>query len=100
MKTLLALLVLLMAGCANISYHVDDSDRDPAGIYRGTREGSKAVAEIFIVMPEWHSGCYSEAMYSHCISLLFSPVILVDWPLEVVADTVTFPYDIYKEITK
>lgn len=100
MKTLFVLLALLVAGCANISYHVDDSDPNPAGIYRGTREGSKAVAEIFIVMPEWHSGCYSEAMYTHCICLLFSPVILVDWPLEVVADTVTLPYDLYKELMK
>lgn len=100
MKTLLASLALLMAGCANISHHVDDHDRNPAGIYRGTREGSKAVVEIFAVMPEWHSGCYSEAMYAHGFSLLFSPVILVIWPLEVVADTVTFPYDLYKELTK
>lgn len=100
MKTLIASLALLLAGCANISYHVDDCDRNPAGPYRGTREGSKAVVEIFAVMPEWHSGCYSEAMYAHCICLLFSPVILVNWPLEVVADTVTFPYDLYKEITE
>lgn len=100
MKALLVSLALLLAGCANISYHVDDSDPNPAGIYRGTREGSKAVAEIFTVMPEWHSGCYSEAEYAHCFCLLFSPVILVDWPLEVAADTVTLPYDLYKEMTK
>lgn len=100
MKTLLASLALLLAGCANISHHTNDHDRNPAGIYRGTRVGSKAVAEIFIVKPEWHSGCYSEAMYAHCFSLLLSPVLLVDWPLEVVADTVTFPYDLYKELTK
>lgn len=100
MKTLFASLALLLAGCANISHHIDDRDRNPAGIYRGTREVSKDVVEIFIAVPEWHSGCYSEAMYAHCISLLTSPVILVDWPLEVVADTVTFPYDLYKEITK
>lgn len=100
MKTLFASLALLLAGCANISRHADDYDRNPAGIYRGTRECSKSVVEIFTEKPEWHSGCYSEAMYAHCISLLFSPVILVDWPLEVVADTVTFPYDLYKEITR
>lgn len=100
MKTLIASLALLLAGCANISHHIDDRDRNPAGIYRGTREGSKAVAEIFVVNPGRHSGCYSEAMYAHCVSLLLSPVILVDWPLEVVADTVTFPYDLYKETTK
>ena len=58
------------------------------------------MVEIFAVMPEWHSGCYSEAMYAHVMSVLLSPVIIVDWPLEVVADTITFPYDLYKEITK
>lgn len=100
MKTLFVSLALLLAGCANISRHADDYDRNPAGIYRGTREGSKAVAEIFVAVPEWHSGCYSEAMYAHAMSVLLSPVIIVDWPLEVVADTVTFPYDLYKEITK
>lgn len=98
MKTLFSSLVLLLAGCANISCHVDG--RNPAGVYRGTREGSKAVVEIFIVKPEWHSGSPSEAMYAHCICLLFSPVVLVDWPLEAVADTVTLPYDLYKETTK
>lgn len=100
MKTLLSSLALLLAGCANISYHVDGHYRDPAGIYRGTREGSKAVVEIFTEKPEWHSGCYSEAMYAHAMCILLSPVIIVDWPLEVVADTVTFPYDLYKETMK
>lgn len=100
MNTLFATLALLLTGCANISYHIDDHDRGPAGIYRGTREGAKAMVEIFTETPEFHSWSYSEAMYAHCICLLFSPVILVDWPLEVVADTVTFPYDLYKELTK
>lgn len=100
MKALLAVIALLLAGCVNISRHIDYRDRNPAGIYRGTRECSKAVVEIFTEMPEWHSGCSSEAMYAHCLSLLISPVILVDWPLEVVADTVTFPYDLYKDTTK
>ena len=92
MKTLFSSLVLLLAGCANISCHVDGWS--PAVVYRGTREGSRAVAEVFTVRPEWHSGSCSEAMYAHCICLLFSPVARVDWPLEVVADTVTFPYDL------
>lgn len=100
MKTLTASLALLLAGCANIAHHADDRDRNPAGIYRGTREASAAVVEIFTEKPEWHSGCRSEAMYAHAMSILLSPVIIVDWPLEVVADTVTFPYDLYKELTK
>lgn len=74
MKTLLSSLALLLAGCANISYHVDDHYRDPAGIYRGTREGSKAVVEIFTEKPEWHSGCRSEAMQGN-IHKLFSKLI-------------------------
>lgn len=98
MKTLLFSLVLLIAGCANISCHVDG--RSPAGICRGTREGSKDIVGRFTVKPEWCSGSRSEAMYAHCICLMSSPVVLVDWPLEVVADQVTFPYDLYKETTK
>jgi uncharacterized protein YceK len=93
MKTLLTSLALLLAGCANIMYHSPSTSPDPAGMYRGTRECSKLVVEIFTEKPEWHSGCYSEAMNAHCMCLLLSPAILVDWPLEVVADTVTFPYD-------
>jgi hypothetical protein len=100
MKALLASLALLPAECDNISYHVDDHDRAPDGVYRGTRDGSNAVVELFVVPTEWRSWFYSEVMDAHCISLLSSPVFLVDWPLDVVADTVTFPYDLYKEITK
>ena len=100
MKTLLSSLALLLAGCANITCHSPSASPDPAGVYRGTRECSKAVVEIFTEKPEWHSGCSSEAMYAHAMCVLLSPVIIVDWPLEVVADTVTFPYDLYKETTK
>ena len=92
MKTLFSSLMLLLAGCANISCHVDG--RTPAGVYCGTRAWSKAVVEIFTVKPEGHSGCYSEAMCAHAMCVLLSPVIIVDWPLEVVADTVTFPDDL------
>ena len=95
MKTLLFSLALLLAGCANVTYHSPSTSPDPAGVYRGTRECSKAVVEIFVEKPEWHSGCYSEAMCAHAMCILLSPVIIVDWPLEVVADTVTFPYDLY-----
>lgn len=94
MKTLLSSLVLLLAGCANIMFHSPSTPPDPAGVYRGTRECSKAVVEVFTEKPEWHSGCYSEAMCAHAMCVLLSPVIIADWPLEVVADPVTFPYDL------
>lgn len=94
MKTLLSSLVLLLAGCANIMFHSPSTSPDPAGVYRGTRECSKAVVEVFTEKPEWHSGCYSEAMCAHAMCVLLSPVIIADCPLEVVADPVTFPYDL------
>lgn len=88
-----------LSGCANIMYHSDGCYRTPA-VYRGTREDSRAVAQIFVVKPDWHGGSLREATYAHTICVLLSPVLLVDWPFEVVADTVTLPYDLYKDCTR
>ena len=100
MKRLLLVSALaLLSGCANLMYHSDGCDGAPA-VYRGTREDSRAVAQIFVVKPEWHSGSRAEAMYAHAACVLLSPVLLVDWPFEVVADTLTLPYDIYKDCTR
>ena len=94
MRKIAAILTgLALSGCANFAYH-QDPPRNESLVYIGTREDSKAIAQIFCVKPEWHGGCYSEAVYSHCVCVLLSPLLIVDWPLEVVADTVTLSYDI------
>lgn len=93
------LCVFLSSGCANLVNH-SESDAKPAGVYSGTRDSSAAVVQIFTEKPEWHWGSQGEAATAHALCLLFSPFILVDWPLEVVADTITFPYDLYMEVTK
>lgn len=95
----LLLCAFLSSGCANIVAH-SESGAEPAGVYPGTRDSSAAVVQIFTEKPEWHSGSEDEASIAHGLCLLFSPFILVDWPLEVVADTITFPYDLYMEVTK
>jgi len=102
MKRLLFILALALSGCANLNYHLGDKS-DPwyrPYPYRSTKEVSQCIAQIFVEMPEWHDGSSAEAAYSHALCVLLSPVLVVDWPLEVVADTVTLPYDVYKEITK
>ena len=99
MKSLLAATALVLSGCANIMYHSDGCDSAPA-VYRGTREDSRAVVQVFAVKPEWHGGSLREALYAHTACVLLSPALLVDWPFEVVADTLTLPYDIYKDCTR
>ena len=99
MKKILLAAALALTGCANLMYH-SDGCKDAPAVYRGTREDSVAVAQIFVVKPEWHSGCYAEASYAHAACILLSPVLIVDWPFEVVADTLTLPYDVYKDSTR
>ena len=99
MKSLLAATALVLSGCANIRYHSDGCSKPPA-VYRGTREDSRAVAQIFVKVPSWHGGSVAEASYAHAACLILSPFLLIDWPLEVVADTITLPYDIYKDCTR
>lgn len=83
--------MLLAGGCMNIMYHTGT----PIAVYKPTREASKAFVEIFCPMPEWHYGSGSEAAISHAYAVFLSPYIIVDLPLEAVADTITFPYDWY-----
>ena len=83
MKAAAVALALACAGCLNILYHADGPV--DGGVYVGTRTDSIAVygAVTGQIVPD--------PMWSY----LLSPVFIVDWPFEVVADTVTLPYDLY-----
>ena len=76
-----------VSGCCNISAHCAHYSNEPAGIYRGTRECSDWIVCAF---PRSESGI-SRPGNIYAFALL--PVTLLDWPFEVVADTITFPYD-------
>ncbi|MCR5750459.1 MAG: YceK/YidQ family lipoprotein [Kiritimatiellae bacterium] len=87
-KAILLCAVMSMgAGCINIATHVSDSD-EPAGVYRGTSENAFITAVL--LSGPIGIGCL-HASFPQTLAVL--PICLVDLPLEVVADTITFPYD-------
>lgn len=90
MKRAVAMLALGLScsGCFNLMYHGDGPGAD--GVYVGTRADSLALA----------AAVTGELLPDPTVSVLVSPVFMLDWPFEVVADTVTLPYDIYKECTR
>lgn len=96
-KLLIAAAGLALTGCVNLSYHFGERYDNDSLVYRATCESSYAVAQIFVTKPEWHGGSHGEASYAHAACVLLSPFLLVDWPFEVVADTLTFPYDYFME---
>ena len=87
MKAAAVALALACAGCLNVLYHADG----PADgeLYIGTRTCSVAV----------YGAVTGQIVPSPAYSYLLAPVFVVDWPFEVVADTVTLPYDSYKALT-
>lgn len=94
MKFIATTLLAITAGCCNIAQHRDGIAR-PFG---GTRENANTMSEVFVSRPDLHHGCPSEAGIAHAYSVVLSPVLLplliVDLPLEVVADVATMPYDL------
>lgn len=94
MKFITPTLLAIATGCCNISAHMDDAARP----FCGTRGNLATMSEVFVSRPDLHHGCPSEAGIAHAYSVVFSPVLLplllVDLPLEVVADVVTMPYDL------
>ena len=86
----------LLAGCFSIDHHKTGelpSDIAQSGIYSGTRADCGVVAVPFSD-PKGPEGGIAKAL---CTILL--PVSIIDLPLELVADTVTLPYDIYADCT-
>ena len=88
---IVAVALALCSGCVNVFLHIDRH----AYVYSGTRTACVAATEIFAVRPSLHSGSALEASYAHCIAFAMAPSILIDIPFEVVADTVTLPYDLF-----
>ena len=74
-------------GCCNVSAHDGGRATKPAGMYRGTRECSEWIGAVF----ERHSS--GTAGIGKLLAIIMLPFSLMDWPFEVVADAITFPYD-------
>lgn len=83
---------LLCGGCLCISNHAHGTAKP----YGATRAVSCAIAEAFVVKPEWHYGSQGEAAISHAYAMLFLPLTVIALPFEAVADTVTLPYDAFQ----
>ena len=75
-----------VSGCRNLRAHVEDRPTEHAGMYRGTRDCSGWIWAAFAPA----SGGY---IYGKIFAIALLPFSLLDWPFEVVADTITFPYD-------
>ena len=80
-----------MLGCCNIEAH-SSIRKELAGMYSGTREYSPYVALAFLLpfIPE--TSCFYVPFYC---AIFGWPICLTELSLEVVADTMTFPYDFY-----
>jgi len=80
-----------MLGCCNIEAH-SSIRKEPAGMYGGTREYSPYVALVFFspFIPE--TSCFYVPFYC---AIFGWPICLTELSFEVVADTMTFPYDFY-----
>ena len=74
-------------GCCNVSAHAGGRATKPACMYRGTRECSEWIGAVF----ERHSS--GTAGIGKLLAITMLPFSLMDWPFEVVADAITFPYD-------
>lgn len=77
-------LVAMLGGCANFCAHVDGN---PV-VYQGTRIGWDLLGSPFRCF-----GGDNADPITDSFGTLFWPFVVVDFPLEVVADTVTLPYD-------
>ena len=88
MKKIAIALALLLQGCMCIDLH-SSSYKVPAGMYAGTRACASVLAIPFSDMKG------TGAAWARAYATVMFPVFLVDFPLEIVADTCTFPYDLY-----
>ena len=77
-----------LSGCCNIDAHRSDS-KQPAGMYRGTRDFYPELVRVFIG-PLFPGTCAYVPIHGAILGL---PICSVMISLEIVADTVTFPYD-------
>jgi len=96
MKRLMALAaVAILSGCANIGGHLD-----PGVMTRYIHPYYGTVANVEAIKVAFVDPTGPEGLIAKSYAILLLPVLTVDLPLEVVADTVTAPYDTYKYIKR
>lgn len=78
-------------GCCSFVNHTDKYT-ERAGVYSGTKE-----CAIMLSLPFAQTSSAEESIARAYASILF-PLFLIDFPFEIVADTITFPYDMTKKI--
>ena len=95
------LLLAGLSGCCNIAAHTNDGYPFPSfpkaestGIYRGTRAFYPELVRV-LIGPFLPGTCAYVPIYG---AILGIPVCSVMVSLEIVADTVTFPYDSWESI--
>lgn len=99
MKTLKSCLVasavalsvtILLGGCCNILNHTDSHNSHSAGCFSGTIDCADTLAVPF----REAQGADDSILQS--LVIIMYPLLIVDLPLEVAADTITLPYDATK----
>jgi len=84
-------LTCLCSGCFNVVIHADGEGGNC--MYAGTVACSHTIALPFV------GATGPEASIAEAYATLFLPLTIVDLPFEVVADTITFPYDVWRYCT-
>lgn len=90
MKHLALFLLSFCLGCANYMAHTDATR--PARPY----EGTKTIGEVLVIACSPDQQDYWDRFWQ-TISRITFPLILGDFALELVADTITLPYDLIKK---
>lgn len=94
-KILFGIALAALSGCANLIGHIDTYTRERELCpYYGTCSDADAIACAF----REPTGC--EGVANNALATILLPVTLVDFPFEVVFDTITLPYDIFHERTE
>lgn len=81
------LLSVLHGGCMNLSSHRDGSG---VRIYGGTRDDAKVIAIPF------RKANNAEESIEKAYATILLPLSIIDLPFEIVADTLTLPYDVFQ----
>ena len=81
---------ILLGGCCNIANHTDSHHSHRAGCFSGTIGCAETLAVPF------RKAQGSDDSILQSLIVLMYPLLIVDLPLEVAADTITLPYDATK----
>lgn len=91
-KIFCLLLCFTLFGCINIIAHVDTGTEHK--IYQATRYCTTHTIGAY-----WNDKFHSRDPILWSYTVLTFPFWLVDYPCEIVFDTLTFPYDAYYQLT-